>query len=281
MLSDGERHELDGQLRELGIKLGHRCGVLSALPELCAMQRAERDAWLKAAGVSKMGHRFAVLRLLGESGHLPSAATTGGAEACSPTGASPFAAAVSSRCAKVEAAPPASQPIALAASGAERPSRAEEVGPSSLAARVFVVVHAPLVFIREHPDGDARKLGYKWRGERLAFSEERGAWLKLALEEGWMLQDGSTLGLGLLLRPLAARQPALTAPTEDGPPLLQLPLEPAEAETEQIVSVGELLMRQLFEQKFPKSTPRPEAVLQVRMRPRMAFTPIPRCRRLQ
>ena len=47
----------------------------------------------------------------------------------------------------------------------------------------WVVVHSPLVFVREEPEDESRKLGYKWRGERVAVSGERGPWLKLALEE--------------------------------------------------------------------------------------------------
>ena len=122
---------------------------------------------------------------------------------------------------------------------------------------LFVVTHTPLVFVRESPDGDARKLGYKWRGERVVVAEVRGPWLRLAHEEGWMLRDGTALGLGELLRPAPSGRPALGAP-DDATSMIALPTS---AVAEETVSVGELLMRQLFEQRFPKSTPRPEASL--------------------
>lgn len=61
-------------------------------------------------------------------------------------------------------------------------------------------MHSPFVYVRELPETSARRLGYKWPGEVIVVSDERDGWLKLAHEDGWMLRDGSALGLGELLR---------------------------------------------------------------------------------
>jgi hypothetical protein len=245
MLSCVERRELDGRLRGVGIdKMGHRCAVLAALPQLgAASSHAERAAQLRAAGVAKLGHRFAVLQLLTEMGHI-------GSEA------SPASVAIASGIAEVLGAG-ASAPSADGDAGGVPPTTrlpeaaraAGDVAPPAALShqpQLFVVAHAPLVFIREAPDGNARKLGYKWRGERVAAAEVCGLWVRLEGEEGWMMRDGSGLGLGQLLRPLPP-----DAGCEAGPL----------AAYEESVSVSELLMRQLFETKFPRSTPRPEAGL--------------------
>eukprot|EP00962_Isochrysis_galbana_P028793 scaffold9128_cov126-Isochrysis_galbana.AAC.7 len=238
--------------------MGHRCAVLAALPQLgAAASQAERAAQLRLAGVAKMGHRFAVLRLLTEMGHIrpetSPASVAGASEMAEVLGAGAAPAPAPSADDETGCAPPATGTSEAAAAGDAAPPAVLSPGAAPL---FFVVAHAPLVFVREAPDGDSRKLGYKWRGERLAVAEVRGLWVRLADEEGWMMHDGSGLGLGQLLRRLPPAVRALPAPA--GETGLQVFNEEEEA-----VSVGELLMRQLFEQKFPKSTPRPEAGLAV------------------
>ena len=112
--------------------------------------------------------------------------------------------------------------------------------------RHFRVVHTPLVFVRETPSSSSRKLGYKWRGEGVSVSTsefiDSQEWLKLTDEDGWMLRNGSSIGLGELLR-------------EESRPVSQAENDDSK------VSVSELLLRKVVESKYPKSTPRPEARL--------------------
>ena len=67
----------------------------------------------------------------------------------------------------------------------------------------YVVVHSPLVYIRESRDANSRRLGYKSVGDEVVAERdgEVDGWLKLSGEPGWMLRDGSAMGLGELLKP--------------------------------------------------------------------------------
>ena len=206
MLSDARDYEgnarksLDARLKAMGItKMGHRCGVMAAWPELRASSRSERLERLKAVGLSKLGHRLGVLNLLDElNGAETCTRATAEAGAASGSGPTGGAAAVATAAPAVDAEDAASG-SALVEEPPRALVRAEPAAGAEdgwLLHEEWVVVHSPLVFVREEPEDESRKLGYKWRGERVAVSGERGPWLKLALEEGWMLRDGSALGLG-------------------------------------------------------------------------------------
>lgn len=105
-----------------------------------------------------------------------------------------------------------------------------------------VVVHSPFVFVRETPHLSAAKLGYKWPNENLSFVNPGAAqprWLRLAKEDGWMLIDGASLGLGLLLERCNATN-AVDVPSS-------------------VAADEEDLVRSAVERVFPKTKPRPEA----------------------
>ena len=71
--------------------------------------------------------------------------------------------------------------------------------------RWWRVVHSPAVIVRAAPSTGAAKVGLKICGELVLGLEVRGAWVKVhapdaAHTEGWMLADGASLGLGVLLQ---------------------------------------------------------------------------------
>lgn len=70
------------------------------------------------------------------------------------------------------------------------------------------VAHSPHVYVRAAPNLRAPAIGVKSVGDVVRVSEEVNGWLRLADEKGWMLRDGSTLGLGALVQPVAADEPA-------------------------------------------------------------------------
>ena len=80
--------------------------------------------------------------------------------------------------------------------------------------RRFRVVHKPCVYVRQTASTSAQRLGTKWPGDTVVAEEgaSNGDWLKLVGEEGWVLRDGSSIGLGMLLE-------ALPNPPPGGGPL--------------------------------------------------------------
>ena len=74
------------------------------------------------------------------------------------------------------------------------------------------VAHRPYVFVREQRDHTSKSLGCKFFGERVRVRDEARGWVALADGPGFMLVDGSRLGLGALLAaPGAAPPPAAAA----------------------------------------------------------------------
>jgi hypothetical protein len=65
--------------------------------------------------------------------------------------------------------------------------------------RQYRVVHSDLVYVREDPSSDSPVLGYKSHGDVVLATSEANDWLKLSDQNGWLLRDGQTLGLGVLL----------------------------------------------------------------------------------
>ena len=65
----------------------------------------------------------------------------------------------------------------------------------------YIVVHKPAVFVRSSPTTSAEPCGSLVIGDVVQCdARKRGAWLKLVGREGWVLEDGASLGLGQLLR---------------------------------------------------------------------------------
>jgi hypothetical protein len=62
----------------------------------------------------------------------------------------------------------------------------------------YRVVHSDLVYVREDSSSDSPVLGYKSHGDVVTAVSAVDNWLKLS-ENGWLLRDGQTLGLGVLL----------------------------------------------------------------------------------
>ena len=89
----------------------------------------------------------------------------------------------------------------------EAPPPSAEEPSSSIPFARFVVVH-PSIHIRELPDTTSAKIGTLFAGDEVVVLREDGKWLELAEKNnrretnGWVLRDGSSLGLGVLLRPL-------------------------------------------------------------------------------
>jgi len=77
----------------------------------------------------------------------------------------------------------------------------------------FRVVHNPHVYVRAAPNLRAAAICVKRVGDVVRVLEEVDGWLKLADNTGWMLRDGSALGLGALLQPVFP-----PAPHENGAP---------------------------------------------------------------
>ena len=77
-----------------------------------------------------------------------------------------------------------------------------ELLPLSRGAR-FIVVHRPFVVVRDTPDVGSTLLRHKMPGDVVeSTGEEVDGWVRLAREDGWMLEHGGQVGLGLLLRRL-------------------------------------------------------------------------------
>ena len=102
----------------------------------------------------------------------------------------------------------------------EAPPPSAEEPSSSIPFARFVVVH-PSIHIRELPDVTSAKIGSLFAGDEVVVLREDGKWLELAEKNnrretnGWVLRDGSSLGLGVLLRPLpppSARDELVTLP---------------------------------------------------------------------
>lgn len=104
-----------------------------------------------------------------------------------------------------------------AQSSVSQPSAASS-SSSRMAPWRVVVVHNPCVFVRERPDARSESLARKMHGDDfLVVGEETpSGWLKLHDAEGWVLRDGSQVGLGVLLRALP---PPPLPPPPDLPPL--------------------------------------------------------------
>ena len=76
--------------------------------------------------------------------------------------------------------------------------------PSKPTGEFWKVVHRPAAIVRDRPSVQAAKLGLKLHGELVWGVLVRGGWLQVhapvpEAAEGWMLIDGRTLGLGMLL----------------------------------------------------------------------------------
>ena len=69
-----------------------------------------------------------------------------------------------------------------------------------LGLRVFRVVGAPKVVVRNHPDlHEGRVVGLRRLGEEVVVQGEAAGWVRLWGREEWMLVDGGAKGLGTLL----------------------------------------------------------------------------------
>ena len=73
----------------------------------------------------------------------------------------------------------------------------------------WTVVHRPRVAVRRSADVTAPMAGSKLHGEVVAASREAGGWIELS-DGGWMLVDGSCVGLGVLLERVPPPNEALT-----------------------------------------------------------------------
>ena len=89
--------------------------------------------------------------------------------------------------------------------------------------RKYRVVHAPRVAVRSSPNGAI--VGSKPAGEEFLVVEEAGGWVKLTHggRDAWMLVDGSSLGLGLLLSKLPQLDPPVVVRTFSLALAVQLP----------------------------------------------------------
>ena len=214
--------------------------LLAALPvsELaCIEEPALLEAELRKLGITKLGQRLAI-----------QAALRARVEAESED--------VLQLQSNVETAIVAEAAAAELADDSDGPilegNEALDVSEPCAAMRRWRVVHSPYVYIREGRDTQSHRLGYKWPGELVLCSGEVDGWLKLAEEDGWMLRDGSALGLGALLVPADT----------DGVQLLggDAPLALSSA-GDSDVPPSELVMRKMIESVFPKHTPNPQALL--------------------
>ena len=76
------------------------------------------------------------------------------------------------------------------------------------ATRAYRVVHSPFVYYRSGPSQDGSVLGVAPHGTRIEVDAECGGWLRSTAivadgQKGWVLLDGSKVGLGTLLEPCA------------------------------------------------------------------------------
>ena len=92
----------------------------------------------------------------------------------------------------------------------------------------WTVVHKPRVAVRKEPRVDAPLVATRVTGDVVASSSEEGGWIKLIGEPGgWMLVDGSSIGLGILLEQVPVPDSSVTlcfARPDNGKPMLKLML---------------------------------------------------------
>ena len=93
------------------------------------------------------------------------------------------------------------------------------------------MVHAPRVAVRSSPSTSGAIVGSRPVGEEFPVVEEAGGWVKVVHggREAWMLVDGSTLGLGLLLSALPQLDTPLVTRVFSLALAVQLPSPPAGA----------------------------------------------------
>ena len=93
------------------------------------------------------------------------------------------------------------------------------------------MVHAPRVAVRSSPSTSGAIVGSRPVGEEFPVVEEAGGWVKVLHggREAWMLVDGSTLGLGLLLSALPQLDTPLVTRVFSLALAVQLPSPPAGA----------------------------------------------------
>ena len=93
------------------------------------------------------------------------------------------------------------------------------------------MVHAPRVAVRSSPSTSGAIVGSRLVGEEFPVVEEAGGWVKVVHggREAWMLVDGSTLGLGLLLSALPQLDTPLVTRVFSLALAVQLPSPPAGA----------------------------------------------------
>ena len=85
-------------------------------------------------------------------------------------------------------------PLKSAAAAPHAPTRA--LAPPA----TYRVVHSPFVYVREEPSTDAPLVTVARHGVLLTVDAERDGWLRtVGLQAGWVLEEGSALGLGALL----------------------------------------------------------------------------------
>jgi len=108
---------------------------------------------------------------------------------------------------------------------AAKPASSGDAEQAFIAPVCFEVVHA-MVHVRDHPDVNSRSLGSHRKGEVLLVEARKGAWLRLAAERGaptgpsrWMLSDGASVGLKLLMQQYESTLPGGTCyqVTRSGP----------------------------------------------------------------
>ena len=89
----------------------------------------------------------------------------------------------------------------------------------------FTVVHKPRVAVRSEPATSASMVATKVTGAVVTAKKEAGGWIELDGEPGWMLIDGASVKLGMLLErvpvpdtPLTLKfaHPTTVRPTSNG-----------------------------------------------------------------
>merc|ERR1739848_475361 len=71
--------------------------------------------------------------------------------------------------------------------------------PAIMSDMEWRVVHKPRVAIRGEPSTNGAIVGSKVTGAIVVAEKVEGKWIKLKGEDGWMLTDGTEVGLGMLL----------------------------------------------------------------------------------
>lgn len=91
----------------------------------------------------------------------------------------------------------------------------------------FKVVHKPRVAVRKQPSTDSSLAGTKVTGETIDAESVENGWIKLPDGAGFMLIDGQSVGLGLLLEAVPVPDTSITlnfARPDNGKHMLALTL---------------------------------------------------------